>query len=120
MKYVVVVDEEKIVEEYLEAFLRRAGFQEASFNDRTETLDFIKINCEEIDLVIVDPTTPNMCGVRLAEELMAVVPSIPLICFAEYPAPRAEDLSNNVKIVLQKPALRKEFIDAVETVIGVA
>jgi DNA-binding NtrC family response regulator len=42
MKYVVVIDDEIMVEEYLEAFLRKADYREISFNDPREAFDFIK------------------------------------------------------------------------------
>ena len=52
---------------------------------------------------------------------MKVAAGIPLILFTGNAVPPdADDLSNNVKIVLQKPILRKEFIGAVESLIGQA
>jgi FixJ family two-component response regulator len=64
---------------------------------------------------------PQMTGVQLGEEMMKVVSRIPLILFtAAVPPPLAEDLSNNVKIVLQKPLVRKQFMDAVASLIGQA
>jgi hypothetical protein len=53
--------------------------------------------------------------------MMKVVSGIPVILFtAKVPPPLAEDLSKNVKIVLQKPLMRKQFMDAVESLIGQA
>ena len=121
MKYVVVIDDEIMVEEYLEAFLRKADYREISFNDPREAFDFIKERCDEICLVITDLNMPQMTGVQLGEEMMKVVSRIPLILFtAAVPPPLAEDLSNNVKIVLQKPLVRKQFMDAVASLIGQA
>jgi DNA-binding NtrC family response regulator len=121
MKYVVVVDDEEMVEEYLEAFLRKADYREISFNDPREAFDFIKEHRDEIRLVIADLNMPQMTGVQLGEEMMKVVSGIPVILFtAKVPPPLAEDLSKNVKIVLQKPLMRKQFMDAVESLIGQA
>jgi DNA-binding NtrC family response regulator len=109
MKYVVVIDDEEIVEEFLEEFLREAYYREISFNYPEDAFDFIKENREEI-------------GVRLGEELMkGACQNIPLILFTGDPSPpHADDLSNNVKMVLQKPVIRKEFMHAVKTLIGLA
>ena len=121
MGYVVVVDDEHMVEEFLEAFLRRADYRDKSFNDPRRAFDFIKENRDDIRLVIADLTMPHMTGVQLGEEMMKVVSGIPVILFtAAVPPPLAEDLSDNVKIVLQKPFRREEFIRAVESVIGQA
>ena len=121
MKYVVVIDDEKMVEEYLEAFLRRADYREISFNDPREAFNFIKEHRDEIRLVITDLNMPQMTGAQLGEEMMKVVSGIPVILFtAAVPPPLAEDLSDNVKIVLQKPLMRKQFMDAVEALIGQA
>jgi DNA-binding NtrC family response regulator len=121
MKYVVVIDDEIMVEEYLEAFLRKADYREISFNDPREAFDFIKEHRDEIRLVITDLNMPQMTGVQLGEEMMKVVSGIPVILFtAAVPPPLAEDLSDNIKIVLQKPLERKQFMDAVKTLIGLA
>jgi DNA-binding NtrC family response regulator len=122
MKYVVVIDDEEIVEEFLEEFLREAYYREISFNYPEDAFDFIKENREEIALIITDNTMPLMTGVRLGEELMkGACQNIPLILFTGDPSPpHADDLSNNVKMVLQKPVIRKEFMHAVKTLIGLA
>ncbi|MGD0235483.1 MAG: response regulator [Syntrophorhabdales bacterium] len=121
MGYVVVVDDEHMVEEFLEAFLRRADYRDKSFNDPRRAFDFIKENRDDIRLVIADLTMPHMTGVQLGEEMMKVVSGIPVILFTgQDPPPLVENLSCNVKIVLQKPFRREEFIRAVESVIGQA
>jgi len=121
MGYVVVVDDEHMVEEFLEAFLRRADYRDKSFNDPRRAFDFIKENRDDIRLVIADLTMPHMTGVQLGEEMMKVVSGIPVILFTGHLIPPlVENLSTNVKIVLQKPFRREEFIRAVESVIGQA
>lgn len=119
MRYVVVIDDEKWVEEVLEEFLREADYKEISFNDPGEAFDFIKGYRDDIRLVITDLTMPQMTGIRLSEEMMKVVSGIPVILFTgQLTPPLVKDLQNNVKIVLQKPMTRKEFIDGVQSVIG--
>jgi FixJ family two-component response regulator len=121
VKYLVVIDDDKLVEEYLEQFLRRAGYGEKSFSDPKEAFDFITGNREEVALVITDLTMPCMTGVQLGEELMKAAVGIPIILFTgDAVPPDADDLSSNIKIVLQKPITRKEFIHAVESLIGQA
>jgi two-component system response regulator FixJ len=119
IKYVVVVDDEELVEEFLEEFLREADYGEKSFSDPEEAFDFIKENREEVALVVADVSMPCMTGAQLGEELMKVAPAIPLIILTGHAVlPLVEDLSNNVKIVLQKPLIRKEFLRAIKTLIG--
>ena len=121
MRYVVVVDDEHMVEEFLETLLRRADYKEKSFNDPRKAFDFIKEFRDDIRLVIADLTMPHMTGVELGEEMMKVVSGIPVILFTGHLIPPlVENLSTNVKIVLQKPFRREEFIRAVESVIGQA
>jgi len=121
VRFVVVVDDDKMVEEYLQGFLRRADYREKSYNDPEEAFDFIKENRDDIRLVIADLTMPRMTGVQLSEEMMKVVSGIPVILFTGVePPPLVENLSSNVKIVLQKPLMREEFLRAVESVIGLA
>ena len=121
MRYVVVVDDEHMVEEFLETLLRRADYKDKSFNDPRKAFDFIKEFRDDIRLVIADLTMPHMTGVELGEEMMKVVSGIPVILFTGHLIPPlVENLSTNVKIVLQKPFRREEFIRAVESVIGQA
>jgi response regulator NasT len=121
MKYVVIVDDDEMVEEFLEEFLREADYEEKSFHDSEKAFDFIKENSEEVALVIADISMPCMPGVELGEELMKVASGIPLIILTGHIVPPdADDLSNNVKIVLQKPVIRKEFLRAIKTLIGEA
>jgi FixJ family two-component response regulator len=121
MRYVVVVDDEEMVEQYLQALLRKADYREKSFTDPEQAFDFIKERRDDIRLVIADLTMPCMTGVQLGEEMMKVVSGIPVILFTGVePPPLVERLSSNVKIVLQKPLMREEFIRAVESVIGLA
>jgi len=121
VRYVVVVDDEHMVEEFLETLLRRADYKEKSFNDPRKAFDFIKEFRDDIRLVIADLTMPHMTGVELGEEMMKVVSGIPVILFTGHLIPPlVENLSTNVKIVLQKPFRREEFIRAVESVIGQA
>jgi len=121
VRYVVVVDDEHMVEEFLETLLRRADYKDKSFNDPRKAFDFIKEFRDDIRLVIADLTMPHMTGVELGEEMMKVVSGIPVILFTGHLIPPlVENLSTNVKIVLQKPFRREEFIRAVESVIGQA
>ncbi|OPY65639.1 MAG: C4-dicarboxylate transport transcriptional regulatory protein DctD [Syntrophorhabdaceae bacterium PtaU1.Bin034] len=119
MRYVVVIDDEKMVEEYLETILKRAGYSEASFTEPNEALDFIKQNRGDIAPVVADLTMPRMTGAKLAEELMNVKADIPVILVTgALAAPGADELSGNVKTVLQKPMTRRQFIQTVEMLIG--
>jgi len=77
----VVVDDDKMVEEILEAFLRRADYSEKSFSDPRMAFDFIKENRDDVRLVIADLTMPQMTGVQLSEEMTKVVSGIPVILF---------------------------------------
>ena len=121
MKYVVVVDDEELVEEFLEEFLRGAAYGEKSFTDPVEAFNFIKENRDEVALVIADISMPCMTGIELGKELMKTTSGIPLIILTGHQdPPNADDLSNNIKIVLQKPIIRKEFLRAVKTLIGTA
>ena len=121
MKYVVIVDDDNLIEEFLEEFLREAGYGEKSFGDPTKAFDFIKENREEVALVIADISMPCMTGIELGKELMKTASGIPVIILTGHPGPPdADDLPSNIRMVLQKPIIRKEFLSAIKTLIGSA
>lgn len=72
MTNIVIVDDEVGVLNALKRSLRNKGWRIQTFSDPSEALRFIA--SEEVDLVISDYRMPEMNGVTLLQEVMAVQP----------------------------------------------
>jgi DNA-binding NtrC family response regulator len=118
-KFVLVVDDEGTMKEYLEEVMKRHGYRYASFVDPSEVLVFVQTNSNKIDLVVTDIRMPGITGYDLAKEILKINPNIPVILISAYfPSLNAVEEAPNVKRVLSKPLSTRHLIEAVETEIS--
>ncbi|MBA4395533.1 MAG: hybrid sensor histidine kinase/response regulator, partial [Desulfobacca sp.] len=76
---VLFVDDEPTLLEIGKKILKRLGYQVEVRTGSLEALEVFRANPDDFDLVITDLTMPNMTGDRLAKELLAIRPGIPII-----------------------------------------
>ena len=86
--------------------LRRLGYKVSCFLDSQKAYDAFSQEPEAYDLVITDLTMPQMTGMVLAEKMLAIKPSLPIILFTGYSdMVSASDVeSMGIKAFLSKPA----------------
>jgi CheY-like chemotaxis protein len=115
-KVVLVVDDEEMVEQMIELFLEKRGYQTVSFKHSQDALEFFRSHADTIDLVITDHKMPGLSGAELSRRLFTISCDTPVIMITGFleNAVRAP----NVKKVLNKPVLRKELLQAVEELVG--
>ena len=115
-KFVLVVDDEGLVKEYLEEVMTRNGYRSAAFTDPREALVFFEMNTTKIDIVVADIKMPDISGYELAREMLRINPQIPVILISAYfPSLNAVQETPNIKRVLSKPLSTKLLVEAVET-----
>jgi FixJ family two-component response regulator len=110
---VLVVDDEEQVEEMIETFLSKRGYQTISFVNSENALRFIKKNSQMVDLVITDLKMPRLSGVELARRMLDTDKGIPVILVTGF-LEGSPDGVPNIKKVLEKPVLKKELLEAVD------
>ncbi|HQB98384.1 MAG TPA: response regulator, partial [Candidatus Cloacimonadota bacterium] len=59
--------------------LMRLGYKVEGFTDPRKAIDHFIKNSERIDLVVTDTTMPYMNGVDLAQRMLEIKPSLPVI-----------------------------------------
>lgn len=116
LKKILVVDDERFLEELVELQLQKNGYEHVSFNKPKKALAFFKKYHASIALAIIDLKMPAMSGVELATSMHDVVPDLPIILMTG--TPEAKELGSTFTKVLTKPVLRSELIKAVREVIG--
>ncbi len=77
--HIMLVDDEKSIIHLETQMLERLGYQTSGFTGSRDALAAFKIEPSRFDLVITDMNMPNMNGMQLAAELIAIRSDIPII-----------------------------------------
>jgi CheY-like chemotaxis protein len=76
---ILFVDDEALVVMMGEGLLRELGYDVTSKRSSREALEVFRNDPLRFDLVITDQTMPDMTGVELAKQMLAVRPEVPVI-----------------------------------------
>ncbi len=116
---ILLVDDDEMLEEYMQAALAQRGFVAESFTDPVKALEFFRRHHDEVDLVITDIRMPVMDGIELARKARTLKPDIPIIFVSSDPGKLDEArLIGATGACLLKPIGREEITDCVESLIG--
>ncbi len=78
---IIFIDDEEIQAGTMEAMLGRLGYRVTVETDSRNALEIFRAQPDAFDLVITDQVMPYLAGHRLAQEMLALRPDIPiLIC----------------------------------------
>jgi len=116
---ILLVDDEAAIARLEKQMLERLGYRVASRVSSIEALEAFKASPRSYDLVITDMSMPNMTGDRLARELIAIRPDIPVIMCTGFSdqinADRAKQIG--IKDFLMKPVVKTEMAKTVRKVL---
>lgn len=76
---ILFVDDEKALVELAQKMLVFLGYKVTAEINSTTALEIFRSQPDAFDLVITDMTMPNLTGMALAKELLAIRPDIPII-----------------------------------------
>jgi len=79
---ILVVDDEKSMQQFLTALLRREGYEVLNASSGEEALDTVREH--DVDLVITDLKMPGMDGIQLLERIKKADPGIPVVIMTAY------------------------------------
>ncbi len=82
----LVVDDDYDIAAMCREGFEYLGYKVEAFSSSTEALDFFKEHYSDIDLVITDQTMPEITGIELAKEMMAIKGDLPVILCSGYAA----------------------------------
>ncbi|MFO7752738.1 MAG: PAS domain S-box protein [Desulfobacteraceae bacterium] len=119
---ILVVDDEASIIRLEEALLKKLGYEVSSRTGSIDALEKFKMDPYALDLVLTDMSMPNMTGERLAREMIAIRPDIPVILctgFSErFDEKKAE--TAGVKAFLMKPIVNRDIAETVRKVLDEA
>ena len=80
--YILIVDDEPKICQFLEVLLRREGHKATSVHNATEALE--RIRTEDFTLVVTDLKMPGMDGFEFVQQLKSMSPELPVIMITGY------------------------------------
>lgn len=118
-EHILLVDDEDSIIQLEKQMLERLGYQTSIFNGSRDALSAFKTKPSQFDLVISDMNMPNMNGMQLATELIAIRPDIPIILCTGY----SERIDNQkteaqgIRGLLMKPVGMKDLAHKIQEVL---
>lgn len=76
---ILLIDDEEPIVRLEQMMLEKLGYHVTARTSSIDALALFKTNPDDFDLVITDMTMPNITGDKLARELTAIKPGIPVI-----------------------------------------
>ena len=117
---ILVVDDDELVSEYLGALLEAESYDVTVKNEPVAALKFFKDHADDFDLIITDQVMPGLTGVEIAQEILKVRPSLPVLLITGYSkkisAENAE--SYGLSGFFSKPINENLFLDKISNLVG--
>ncbi len=118
-EHILLVDDEKAIVHLEKQMLERLGYQTSVFTSSRDALTAFKTEPTLFDFVITDMNMPNMNGMKLATELIAIRPDIPIILCTGF----SERINNKkaeaqgIRGLLMKPVGMKDLAKKIQEVL---
>jgi CheY-like chemotaxis protein len=116
---ILFIDDEEALVEMGEDILAELGYEVTSRTSSREALSLIKEDPRRFDLVITDQTMPDITGIELAREILALRADMPIIMCTGFSqlvdAPEAK--AAGIKAFAMKPMTKREIARTIRQVI---
>ncbi len=98
--------------------LQALGYKVTGVTDSNEALSIFRSQPDNFDLLITDQTMPGFTGNELAEAMLAIKPSLPVIVCTGHSETFSKDdaLSKGIKKYILKPVHGDELLDTVQEI----
>jgi PAS domain S-box-containing protein len=116
---ILFVDDEEALVEMCEDILAELGYDVTSRMSSREALSLLKEDPSRFDLVITDQTMPEMTGVELAREVLAIRADMPIIMCTgfSYVVDADKARAAGIKAFAMKPLTKREIARTVRHVL---
>jgi len=102
-EHIMYVDDEEALVHVMMRLLARLGYRSTGFADANEALEAFRADPRQYDAVITDMTMPSMSGARLARELRALRPGMPVAIASGYESAEMEAAGQEGLMRISKP-----------------
>jgi CheY-like chemotaxis protein len=116
----LVIDDEPMVAELARLGLANLGYEVEVHTNSREALEAFRVAPDSFDVVITDQTMPNMTGLKLAHELLAIRPGTPIILCTGYSELVDESRAKvaGIRVYAEKPVLPRTLAIAVRKIMA--
>ena len=116
---ILFVDDEPSLVMLAERMLERLGYTVTSCTNSLEALELFRSAPDTFDLVVTDMTMPGLTGDRLAREVLAIRPGMPVVLCTGYSELITEEqaLDIGIRRFVMKPLAMREFCVSVREAI---
>jgi PAS domain S-box-containing protein len=120
---ILLVDDEEAIIFAMQKMLERLGYRVVAGTDSREALNIFRAQPQQFDLVLSDQTMPHLTGDRLAQQLLAIRPELPIILCtgadgtANGSISAMEAKALGIREVISKPAQRREMAEILRRVL---
>jgi two-component system, cell cycle sensor histidine kinase and response regulator CckA len=116
---ILVVEDEAALLDFVEVFLRDAGFNVLTATNGREATDSYLTHSADIDLVLTDMGLPSLCGKGLLSKLRQINPDARIILSSGYfdPELKSEMLRAGANAFVTKPFVPEDMLKTVRSVL---
>jgi PAS domain S-box-containing protein len=116
---ILFIDDEPPLVDIGQEILETLGYRVVTRTSSIEALNLFRATPNRFDLVITDMTMPNMTGDKLAKELIAIRPDIPVILCTGYSDMITEQKAKEIGIseFIMKPIVARDLTNVVRQVL---
>jgi CheY-like chemotaxis protein len=115
---VIVADDDAAHRELMKNVLESVGFDVSTAANGDEARQLARWLRDDLDLLVTDVVMPGTNGKKLAEQLRAEWPHLPVVMVSGYP--QWEDAPPAATVFLEKPLAAKHLLAAVQSVLNVS
>jgi len=116
---ILFIDDERTLVNLGKQTLERLGYEVVTKTSSLEALELFRTKPAQFDLVITDMTMPQMTGDKLAKEMMAIRPDIPIILCTGFSERITEEKAKGMGIreFVMKPFVMTELAKLIRKVL---
>ncbi|MDM8535583.1 response regulator [Desulfobacterales bacterium HSG17] len=112
---ILLADDEEYLSEMLSNMLEKLGYHVTAYTSGADALISFKASPDNYDILLTDMIMPNLNGLELAEQVMAIRPEIPVLiitgCSNKSEIDKAHDMG--ITELIMKPVLLSDLGEAI-------
>ncbi len=118
-EHILLIDDESEITRLYKRKIEKLGYQVTALTSSQEALKLFSSQKDNVDMVITDQTMPGMTGDQLAQQMLTIKPSIPIVLCSGYSSKIDSKSAQaiGVKVFLQKPISGKVLAETIRNVL---
>ena len=120
-EHIMVVDDEETIVTMERKILERLGYRVTSNTNSADALKEFADHPDNFDLVITDMTMPHMTGDIMAQKMLAIKPTLPVILCTGFNERITEEkaLEMGITKFVMKPVITEELTNAIRSALDI-